>query len=162
MNIIFVVGSNGRLYQYNSVTELWHGHYQSPHLALSRSPGTATRPSPLSLTGSLFMISENGVLVEYNWNSLAGWEWVEHGTPYRDVTLVGAPGPSFDGNKLFVIGSDGQVYQRHLDQKAWKWKSHGYPYTENEATMEDQKRAIVDNADKFQKNTCNPKVSEEF
>ncbi|XP_073111153.1 uncharacterized protein [Elaeis guineensis] len=133
MNIIFVVGRNGRLYQYNRITELWHEHYQSPHLVLSRSPGTAMRPSLQSLTGSLFMISENGGLVEYHWNLQDGWEWVEHGTPYRDVTLVGAPGPCFDGTQLFVIGSDGHVYRRFLEQRTWKWMSHGYPNTETSA-----------------------------
>ncbi|XP_020275447.1 uncharacterized protein LOC109849960 isoform X2 [Asparagus officinalis] len=175
LNIIFIVGRNGHLYQYNSITDLWHEHYQSPYLVLSRSPGTAMRPSPLSLTGSLFMISENGGLVEYNWNSLVGWEWVEHGTPYRDVILVGAPGPSFDGTQLFVVGSDGCVYRRHLDQITWKWTSHGYPYTQNGAleaprrSSENQKCGADDeNVAKFEedqhytdsiKGSCNEKVA---
>ncbi|XP_072997004.1 uncharacterized protein [Typha latifolia] len=132
-NIIFVVGHNGCLYQYNKVTKLWHKHYQSPHLVLSRSPGTAMRPSPLSLTGSIFMISENGGLIEYHWNSQEGWDWVEHGTPYRDVTFVGSPGPSFNGNQLFLVGSDGNVYKRHLDKRTWKWTNQRYPYVENSA-----------------------------
>uniref|UniRef100_A0A0D9UZK7 Bulb-type lectin domain-containing protein n=1 Tax=Leersia perrieri TaxID=77586 RepID=A0A0D9UZK7_9ORYZ len=126
-NIIFVVGRNGRLYQYNRITELWHKHYQSPHLILSRSPGTAMRPFHLSLTGSIFMVSEHGGLVEYHFSSQDGWEWVEHGTPHRDVTIIGAPGPCFDGSQLFVIGSDGNVYRRHLDNWTWRWTSHGHP-----------------------------------
>ncbi|RRT77201.1 hypothetical protein B296_00010094 [Ensete ventricosum] len=138
-NIIFVVGQNGRLYQYNRITELWHKHYQSPHLVLSRSPGTAIRPSVLSLAGSIFMISDNGGLVEYQWDSLDGWEWVEHGTPYRDVLLVGAPGPCFDDTQLFVIGSDGQVYRRHWDRRTWKWTCHGFPHSEPSSIEEDQR-----------------------
>ncbi|URE04674.1 hypothetical protein MUK42_19652 [Musa troglodytarum] len=138
-NIIFVVGQNGRLYQYNRITELWHKHYQSPHLVLSRSPGTAIRPSVLSLAGSIFMISDNGGLVEYHWDSLDGWEWVEHGTPYRDVLLVGAPGPCFDDTQLFVIGSDGQVYRRHWDQRTWKWTCHGFPHSKPSSSVEDQR-----------------------
>ncbi|XP_062208496.1 uncharacterized protein LOC133909986 [Phragmites australis] len=126
-NIIFVVGCNGRLYQYNRITELWHKHYQSTHLVLSRSPGTAMRPSQLSLAGSLFMVSEHGGLVEYHFSPQDGWEWVEHGTPHRDVTLVGAPGPCFDGAQLFVVGSDGRVYRRHLDRRTWRWTDHGHP-----------------------------------
>ncbi|WOL16364.1 hypothetical protein Cni_G25151 [Canna indica] len=137
-NIIFVVGHNGCLYQYNRITELWHKHYQSPHLVLSRSPGAAIRPSFFSLAGSIFMISETGGLVEYHWDSLDEWEWVEHGTPYRDVLLVGAPGPCFDGTQLFVIGSDGQVYRRHLDQRTWKWTCHGHPYS-GPSSLEDPK-----------------------
>ncbi|RWW22475.1 hypothetical protein BHE74_00008573 [Ensete ventricosum] len=138
-NIIFVVGQNGCLYQYNRITELWHKHYQSPHLVLSRSPGTAIRPSVLSLAGSIFMISDNGGLVEYQWDSLDGWEWVEHGTPYRDVLLVGAPGPCFDDTQLFVIGSDGQVYRRHWDRRTWKWTCHGFPHSEPSSIEEDQR-----------------------
>ncbi|XP_074579716.1 uncharacterized protein LOC141836182 isoform X2 [Curcuma longa] len=141
-NIIFVVGHNGGLYQYNRITELWHKHYQSPHLVLSGAPGTAIRPSELALAGSIFMISEAGGLVEYHWDSLDGWVWVEHGIPYRDVLLVGAPGPCFDGTQLFLIGSDGQVYRRHSDQKTWKWTCHGYPYHEH--SVSEDRRSKVD------------------
>lgn len=77
------------------------------------------------------MLSENGGLVEYHWNSVDGWNWVEHGTPCSDVTLVGAPGPCFTGNQLFLIGSDGKVYLRYKDQMTWKWKNFGFPYMEN-------------------------------
>lgn len=127
-NIVFVVGRNGRLYQYNKVTEIWHEHRQSQHLVLSRLPGTAMRQSSLALAGSLFMLSEDGGLVEYQWNALDGWYWVEHGTPHRSVTLVGSPGPCYKGNQLFLIGSDGNVYLRYLDQTTWKWKNCGFPY----------------------------------
>ncbi|KAH7837832.1 hypothetical protein Vadar_018556 [Vaccinium darrowii] len=127
-NIVFVVGRNDRLYQYNKVTEIWHEHHQSQHLVLSRLPGTAMRQSSLSLTGSLFMLSGYGGLVEYLWNALDGWNWVEHGTPHRSVTLVGSPGPCFHGNQLFLIGSDGNVYLRYLDHTTWKWKNCGFPY----------------------------------
>ncbi|THF95291.1 hypothetical protein TEA_018471 [Camellia sinensis var. sinensis] len=137
-NIVFVIGRNGRLYQYNKVSEIWHEHRQSQHLVLSRLPGTAMRPSSLSLTGSLFMLSEDGGLVEYHWNGLDGWNWVEHGTPHRSVTLVGSPGPCFQGNQLFLIGSDGNVYLRYLDQTTWKWKNCGFPYMESTA-VEDER-----------------------
>lgn len=135
-NVVFIVGTNGRLYQYNKVTELWHEHYQSQHLVLSRLPGTAMRSSSMSLTGSLFMLSEDGGLVEYHWNSLDGWNWVEHGAPNKGVMLVGSPGPSFEGKILFLIGSDGNVYQRYMDQTTWKWKNCGFPYVENQ--LEDE------------------------
>ncbi|KAL3529935.1 hypothetical protein ACH5RR_009257 [Cinchona calisaya] len=132
-NIVFVIGRNGRLYQYNKITELWHEHYQSPHLVLSRLPGTAMRPSSLLLKGSLFMLSENGGLVEYQWNLVDGWNWVEHGTPNRSVTLVGSPGPCFEDGQLFLIGSDGNVHLRFLDQTMWKWKNCGFPFVGTEA-----------------------------
>lgn len=124
---MFVVGRNGRLYQYNKVTDLWHEHYQSQHLVLSMVPGTAMRSSSASLTGSLFMLSEDGGLVEYHWNTWDGWNWVEHGTPDKGVALVSAPGPCFDGNELFLIGSDGNVYLRYMDQMTWRWKNCGFP-----------------------------------
>ncbi|XP_048324464.2 uncharacterized protein LOC107412443 isoform X2 [Ziziphus jujuba] len=169
-NIVFVVGRNGRLYQYNKVTELWHEHYQSQHLVLSRLPGTAMRPSSQSLTGSLFMLSEVGGLVEYHWNALDGWNWVEHGTPHKGVTLVGSTGPAFDGNQLFLIGSDGNVYLRYMDQAIWKWKNSGFPTMEN-LNVEDQVKEGVDeikqevcaaeedsNSNDFN-NHCDPKVA---
>ncbi|KAG4979324.1 hypothetical protein JHK84_032902 [Glycine max] len=126
-NIVFVIGRNGRLYQYNKVTDLWHEHYQSQHLILSQFPGTVIRPSTKSLSGSLFMLSREGGLVEYQWNTWYGWNWVEHGTPYKGVKLVGSPGPSFEGNQLLLIGSDGKVYLRYLDKDAWKWKDCSFP-----------------------------------
>lgn len=125
---MFVVGRNGRLYQYNKVTDVWHEHYQSQHLTLSRLPGTAMRPSSLSLTGSLFMLSVDGGLVEYHWNAFEGWNWVEHGSPHRVVTLVGSPGPSFEGNQLFLIGSNGNVYLRYMEEMTWRWKNCGFPF----------------------------------
>lgn len=134
-NIVFVVGSNGRLYQYNKVTQLWHEHYQSQHLFLSRSPGTAMRSSLASLKGSLFMISEIGGLVEYHWNPLEGWNWIEHGTPNKNVNLVGSPGPCFGGNQLLLIGSNGEVYLRYLDRGTWKWKNIGFPGVQNEIDL---------------------------
>ncbi|WJZ89717.1 hypothetical protein VitviT2T_008913 [Vitis vinifera] len=138
-NIVFVIGRDGRLYQYNKVTELWHEHYQSQHLVLSCLPGTAMRSSSVSLTGSLFMVSEDGGLVEYHWSAVDGWNWIEHGTPFKSVTLVGSPGPCFEGNQLFLIGSDGKVYLRHLDQTTWKWKNCGFPYMENMAAEKQEK-----------------------
>ncbi|ONI13965.1 hypothetical protein PRUPE_4G254900 [Prunus persica] len=137
-NIVFVVGRNGRLYQYNKVTELWHEHYQSQHLILSRLPGTAMRSSLLSLTGSLFMLSVDGGLVEYHWNTFDGWNWVEHGSPHKVVTLVGSPGPSFEGNQLFLIGSNGNVYLRYMDEMTWRWKNCGFPFSRN-ANVEDRR-----------------------
>ncbi|XP_030521210.1 uncharacterized protein LOC115734518 isoform X1 [Rhodamnia argentea] len=133
-NIVFVVGTDGRLYQYNKVTELWHEHYQSRHLLLSGSPGTVMRPSSVSLEGSIFVLSRDGGLVEYQWSTVNGWNWVEHGTPHKAVTLVCPPGPCFEGNQLFVIGSDGDVYMRYTEETTWKWKSFGHPYIGNTAS----------------------------
>ena len=168
---MFVIGRNGRLYQFNKVTELWHEHRQSQHLVLSRLPGTAMRQSSQSLTGSLFMLSDDGGLVEYHWNAMEGWNWVEHGTPHRSVTLVGSPGPCFQGNQLFLIGSDGNVYLRYVDQTTWKWKNCGFPHVERKGN-EDQGQVgenlgseevctSEDFAAGFEKNeeNCDPKVS---
>ncbi|PIN13388.1 hypothetical protein CDL12_13989 [Handroanthus impetiginosus] len=158
-NIVFVVATNGRLFQYNKVTELWHEHYQSQHLVLSRSPGTAMRTSTVSLKGSLFMISEDGGLVEYQWSSLDGWTWIEHGTPYSNVALVGAPGPCFRGTELFLIGSDGNVHMRYLDQGEWKWRDCGYPYMEYKVEDKTGNGEIC--FEKIEENfqDCDPKVA---
>ncbi|KAG5253850.1 hypothetical protein IMY05_001G0151300 [Salix suchowensis] len=123
-NIVFITGRNGRLYQYNKVTELWHEHYQSQHLVLSRSPGTAMRPSSFSLTGSLFMLSEDGGLVEYHWNAGDGWNWIEHGTPNK--------------------GSDGKVYVRYIDKMTWRWKNCGFPHVGQEGGNDDDEEVCMD------------------
>ncbi|XP_074292416.1 uncharacterized protein LOC141619286 [Silene latifolia] len=174
--VVFVTGRNGKLYQYNTLYKQWHEHYQSHHLILSRLPGTATRRSTLSLKGSLFMISEDGGLVEYHWNSVEGWMWVEHGTPHETVRFIGAPGPSYEGQQLFLVGSNGKAYLRYLDCGEWKWRDWGYPDTENASVDQDrqndskhQKRGIgvntgdSDDTDdlKLSKNNriCNPKLS---
>lgn len=173
-NIVFVIGRNGRLYQYNKVTDLWHGHYQSQHLILSQFPGTAIRPSSQSLSGSLFMLSSEGGLVEYNWNSWYGWNWVEHGTPYKGVSLVGSTGPCFEGNQLFLIGSCGKVYLRYMDKNAdWKWKDFGFPSTVKVVEKQGQGEKVVCinedcvSSSKAQNNfgddpnpNCDPKVNE--
>ncbi|KAF3789626.1 hypothetical protein EJ110_NYTH17895 [Nymphaea thermarum] len=169
-NIVFAVGSNGRLYQFNKVTELWHEHDQSPHLSLSRLPGMVLRPSSSSLSGSLFMRSEDGGLVEYRWNPLDGWNWMEHGTPHKDVIVAAAPGPSFQGSQLFIIGSDGHVYLRYLVDSAWRWQNYGFPSMENlesesddvlvgnsEATVVSNQNMMHDCNDEDSK--CNPKVA---
>ncbi|XP_061359637.1 uncharacterized protein LOC133303696 isoform X2 [Gastrolobium bilobum] len=171
-NIVFIIGRNGRLYQYNKVTDLWHEHYQSQHLILSQFPGTIIRPSPQSLSGSLFMLSTEGGLVEYHWNTWYGWNWVEHGTPYKGVTLVGSPGPSFEGNQLLLIGSDGKVYLRYMDNNAWKWKDCGFPSMGNkmvdahrQGRLNGEKEAWIDEDSvtglkKDQENfKCDPKVA---
>lgn len=175
-NIVFVIGKNGRLYQYNKVTELWHEHYQSQHLVLSGSPGTAMRPSTESLRGSLFMLSEDGGLVEYQWTWTDGWNWIEHGPPHTNVNLVGAPGPCFGGTQLFLIGSDGNVYIRYLDQGEWKWRDSGFPFVphqvddsgrqveantgNNECVDKDFAASFENNQDKFHDmdKYCDPKV----
>lgn len=124
-NIVMVIAKNGRLYQYNKVTELWHEHYQSQHLVLSRSTGTVMRGLG---GGSVFMVSEDGGLVEYEWSSMEGWNWIEHGAPVN-VRLVGAAGPGFGGAEVFLIGSDGNVYLRYFDGNGgeWKWRDCGFP-----------------------------------
>ncbi|CAJ2679762.1 unnamed protein product [Trifolium pratense] len=153
-NIIFVTGRNGRLYQYNKVNDLWHEHYQSQHLILSYFPGTVIRPMSKSLTGSIFMLSKDGGLVEYNWNTWNEWNWIEHGTPYKGVTLIGSPGPSFEGNQLLLIGSDGKVYLRYMEKNAWKWKDCGFPSLNDEGVKEDQ-----ENIGDLLIMKCDPKVA---
>ncbi|XP_057456758.1 uncharacterized protein LOC130747755 isoform X2 [Lotus japonicus] len=144
-NIVFVTGRNGRLYQYNKVTNLWHEHEKSQHLVLSQFPGTVIRPLSKALSGSLFMLSREGSLIEYHWNTWYGsWNWVEHGTPYRGVALVGSPGPNFGGNQLLLIGSDGKVYLRYMDKNAWKWKDCGFPSMGNEMVESDRERGFTE------------------
>lgn len=129
------------------------------------------RPSSLSHTGSLFMLSEDGGLVEYHWNAGEGWNWVEHGTPNKGVTLITSPSPCFEGNQLFLIGSDGKVYIRYMDQMTWRWKNCGYPFLGSLTDEEDRNEEICMDEDfaatlekRAEKHNhlnrnCDPKVS---
>lgn len=169
--VVYVIGRNGRLYQYNTLSGLWHEHHQSQHLVLSRLPGTAMRPSALSLQSSLFMVSEDGGLVEYHWNSLDGWMWIEHGTPNEGVTIVGAPGPSFEDHQLFLVGSDGKVHLRYFDLGDWKWRNFGFPNLESRSVEQEREEKLKhqrenclnDNAEKAKarkmNKSCDPKVA---
>ncbi|KAK6144061.1 hypothetical protein DH2020_020881 [Rehmannia glutinosa] len=94
--------------------------------------------------GLSFMLSEDGGLVEYQWSSTDGWNWIEHGQPRTNVTLVGAPGPCFRGSELFLIGSDGNVYIRYLDQGEWKWGDCGFPYVAQK--VDDGERQVAEKA----------------
>lgn len=107
------------------------------------------RPSSSSLTGSLFILSEDGKLIEYHWSSTDGWNWIEHGTPRISVVLVGSPGPCFLGNQLFLVGSDGRVYLRYLesDQSMWKWKDYSFPYIRDQTLKKSKKEELNSNED---------------
>lgn len=128
------------------------------------------RPSALSLQSSLFMVSEAGGLVEYHWNSLDGWMWIEHGTPNEGVTIVGAPGPSFEDHQLFLVGSDGKVHLRYFDLGDWKWRNFGFPNLESRSVEQEREEKLKhqrenclnDNAEKAKarkmNKSCDPKV----
>lgn len=162
-NIIFVIGRNGRLYQYNKVTEIWHEHRQSQHLVLSMLPGTATRSSSQSLKGSLFMLMENGGLVEYHWDgSEVGWNWVEHGTPHQRVSLAGVVGPCFHGDELFLVGLDGNVYLRYLDHTTWRWKNCGAPSMPSNCINSENENVCLGDDDALEENdshNCDSRVA---
>ncbi|KAK9079396.1 hypothetical protein SSX86_001067 [Deinandra increscens subsp. villosa] len=167
-NIVFVVGIDGHLYQYNKVTGLWHRHHQSRHMVLSRQPGTAMRGSRQSLSGSLFMISEDGRLIEYYWNPMDGWGWVEHGSPCPGVTLVGSTGPCVGGNQVFLVGSDGNAYLRYWDRTIWKWGDCGFPSAgnivgenreEEEVCVDQEIRVKTRKEYQTESESCDPKVA---
>nr|XP_043627631.1 uncharacterized protein LOC122599224 [Erigeron canadensis] len=159
-NIVLVIGRDGRLYQYNKVTGIWHKHHQSQHMVLSRESGTAIRGTSRALTGSLFMISEDGMLIEYHWNPIDGWNWAEHGSPYHGVTLVGSTGPCLGENQLFLIGSNGNVYLRYLDQATWKWNNYEFPSREKIGGENCQGEDVhMDERCKEETENCDPKVA---
>ncbi|KAG0483985.1 hypothetical protein HPP92_012069 [Vanilla planifolia] len=78
------------------------------------------------IKGSIFMVSENGGLVEYHWNTMYGWEWVEHGTPAMGIILVGDSGPCLG---QFRVVCDWVkwlcLYRRQLYERTWRWTNYG-------------------------------------
>ncbi|XP_024540156.1 uncharacterized protein LOC112349635 [Selaginella moellendorffii] len=138
--VIFVIGTNGKLYQFNRVTSFWHTYQQQPtQLRLSPIPGVVYRPSFLSTSGSLFMRSENGNLVEFGWDSANGWFWSDHGTPAPNSYVATSPGPCMDEDgSVFVVSSTGRVHARQLFGGKWRWRDFGHPL----AGESDEKRHV--------------------
>jgi len=120
------------------------------------------RPSALSLKGSLFMISEDGGLIEYHWNSQDGWMWVEHGTPNGGVSFVGAPGPGYEDHQLFLIGSDGRVYLRYLDQIEWKWRDCSFPDSESMLIRQERQAGRSDKKESICMDTAGSEAIEDL
>ncbi|GBG72662.1 hypothetical protein CBR_g12234 [Chara braunii] len=98
LRVVFVVGTDGLLYEYNRVTEQWKQHKQPSHIRLSPLPAAVMRPSLQSMIGSLFMRAEDGGMVGF-----------------------------IDDQSVFVIGTDGHIYERLRHGKSWQWIDHNYP-----------------------------------
>ncbi|BBN02887.1 hypothetical protein MPTK1_2g18990 [Marchantia polymorpha subsp. ruderalis] len=142
--VVFVVGADGKLYHFNRVTRLWISHFQPNNVLLSPITGTVVRPNIQSTRGSLFMRSEDGGLVEFHWDTFAGWKWTDHSFPDYKVTLSTSPGPNIGNKRLFVVGSDGKLYSRFWDETRWSWCDHGHPKPETVLQAERDIRSMVD------------------
>eukprot|EP00854_Cymbomonas_tetramitiformis_P004596 gene4596-5629_t len=132
--VVFCIGKDGRLYQYNTATQTWTIHESNPSIVLSPLPGTTVRPSAGSTAGSLFLRTESGELVERQWQPHGGgaegsWQWVEHGlAPTASGILAAAPGPSINDRSVFVVTVDGSACELYrTDEGMWEWIDHGHP-----------------------------------
>ena len=128
-NSVFVIGSNGNLFQcIKSSSIIWINH---------GSPSGATFNQytvPVTLyDGKLFIISEKYRLYERFKNGEI-WQWVSHGKPRHfgpfntRCYTVGAP---MLGTKVFVNNLNGNINERIWTGSNWVWNNHGKYHVNN-------------------------------
>jgi hypothetical protein len=116
---VFFVGSNGRLYELTG--QQWQDH-NSPGSRLAALPGTPLKDTN-SGVGSLFLVAQDGRLVERWFNRQSAWEWISHGLP--PGAKVASP-PAASKGTVFLVGDTGELFERFWDGK-WQWRAHGSP-----------------------------------
>lgn len=111
---VFVTCSDGSLRQI-----WWDGHARSWFWANhGQPPGARADTGPSSTT------EKN--LWELYWNGSA-WIWFNHGNP--GVPLLGSATSDVSGEKSYVLGADGNYYERSWSHAAgaWRWTNHRQP-----------------------------------
>lgn len=143
---IFCLGSDNHLYERSRVEVgrppwAWnwtdHGTLPGGNKILS-APEAVTIPSEFASGDfSVFVIGSDRHLYECS-STLQGsspWHWTDHGTPLNMAAdgWLTAPSPVVNSSghlEVFVIGSDGHLYERSLTSQGnlpWIWTDHGSP-----------------------------------
>jgi len=121
---IFSVTTSGDVFEYSSVSHEWKDYGRPEWASIAPTQGV-----PIEHNGkrSLFLLSEWGELVELHYTEAdQRWEWINHEKP-GDVQITGPPGGLINKRSIFMVASDGAVYERYWDDKSWVWISHGTP-----------------------------------
>ncbi len=79
---------------------------------------------------SVFAVTRQGRLVERLFSGSfwygTRWKWVDHGCPDR-VALASGVGGEMSDHRMFVIGMNGDLYERNWNGRQWTWIHHGHP-----------------------------------
>jgi hypothetical protein len=132
---VFVIGSNGQLYDYdsNGINPSW---VKPPPGAPSAGVTLTSDAAPAVIDYpeaggaahlNVLVTGSDGNLHNYYWDG-NGWHWGTAGPGNPGVAVTfGAPAgnnPVFDGGvaeDVFVIGTDGNLYVDHWNGSFWSW-----------------------------------------
>jgi hypothetical protein len=131
----FVKGLDGHLYDAFWNGSAWQWEDQGPpysqdaNVFVNSAPSTVYQPSINRTT--CFVIGSDGHLHDAYWNqNWNQWYWEDQGTPPR-VSAALFPSavyqPTINRITCFVVGSDGQLYDKYYDGNEWLWQSLGSP-----------------------------------
>ncbi|XP_066923943.1 uncharacterized protein [Clytia hemisphaerica] len=131
---LFVVGRHGHLWErvYTSSWK-WVDHGVPPFL--TGFDRLKSMPCVL-MDGKLFIVTNDGILVEHVYGTDGRWHWVDHGKPTDEngrilATLDATKCVASQGNnrhRVFVLGRDNRLYQRWWVNGAWNWRSHYFSF----------------------------------
>lgn len=124
---IFTVAIDGNLWEYDLLTTTWINHGRP-------STNVACKVVSAPMYGNtVFVTASDRKLYKYTFSSNS-WSWQNMGNPvtqsfwnpYRDFQNSAAAYTLFDG-KLFIIHSNGHLYELYENNGSWSWHRHGRP-----------------------------------
>ena len=130
---VFVVGNDGRLYDlyYNGQQWVWESQGFPPGAARAiNSPGAIYQSQQDRLIA--FVLGSDGHLHDVYFNH--GWHWEDQGAPTsscscRATLLKNSPSPVYQSSinrvQVFVVGSDGLLYDKYYNGQQWVWEPQG-------------------------------------
>jgi len=127
----FVLGSDGHLWQ-----NYWTGSKWQWYDAGMPPQGITVLASlgVLSVAGKrpyAFMLGSNGHLLQNYWDDTSNsWRWCDTGTPSGSVGISKSLGTAMqDGSRpyIFILGTDGQLWQNYWTGSNWAWFCAGQP-----------------------------------
>jgi len=132
---VFVVGSDGNLYDkyYNGTQWVWEAQGAPPGAAGTKainSPGVVFQPTLNRV--QVFVVGSDGKLYDKYYNGTQ-WVWEAQGAPpgAAGTQAIDSPGvvyqPPLDRIAVFVVGSDGNLYDKYYDGTQWVWEAQGAP-----------------------------------
>jgi hypothetical protein len=144
----FVIG-NGELYDV-----FWNGskwQWESQGMPTNSGTGNSVRiiswPSSVYQSSALdritsFVVGQDGNLYDKFWNG-QNWQWEDQGMPTNElgaeVKIVPSPSsvyqPDIDRLTCFVIGEDGNLYDKFWNGQRWQWETLGAPQNASGASV---------------------------
>lgn len=139
----FVRGVNGHLYDAFWNGNAWQWEDQGPPYSQDSNVFANSAPSAVYQASinrtSCFVVGSDGHLHDVYWNqNWNQWRWEDQGTPPR-VSAQLSPSavyqPTINRITCFVVGDDGQLYDKYYDGSQWQWQSLGSPMHQTDVSV---------------------------